>query len=93
MSLVARLRALTIQCGLLVLLLLGAILVVGAAICSGLLAGAIGAIIGLYPMTDFMVALVAGILGIFPMVKVALWVRGRIGRPPEKSLEELTEVF
>jgi hypothetical protein len=75
------------------LLLLGAILVVVAAICWGLLAGMIGALIGLDPVADFLVALVSGILGTFPTVKAALWVRGRFGRPRETPLEELTEVF
>ena len=90
---IRRLGALIAQGGLLVLLLFGAILVVVAAIFWGLLAGTAGALIGLDPGLDFLVALVGGILGIFPTVKLALWIRARLGRPREKPLEELTEVF
>ena len=75
------------------LLLSGAILVVVAAIFWGLLAGTAGILIGLDPGLDLLVALVGGILGIFPTVKLALWTRARLGRPPEKPLDELTEVF
>jgi len=93
MSLMGRMRTLSAQFGLLVLLLIGAVVVVGAAICWGVLAGFLAMLVGLGPGAAFMIGLVGGILGLFPTVKAALWVRGRLGRPPEKSVEELTEVF
>jgi len=88
-----RLTALAAQSGLLLLLLLGAVVVVAAAIFWGLLAGLVAGLIGLPPEWDFLIALVGGFLGIFPTVKAALWLRNRVGRPPEKPVEELTEVF
>ena len=93
MSPAGRLRALSAQAGLFVLLLGGAILVVGAAIFWGLVTGLIVVLIGLNPEWVPLIALVGGILGIFPTVKAALWLRARLGRSPEKSVEELTEVF
>jgi hypothetical protein len=92
MSLMGRLRALVAQLGLFVLLLGGAILVVGAAILWGLLAGTIAVLVGLQDEA-ILFALVGGILGVFPTVKATLWVRMRLGRPPEKPLDDLTEVF
>jgi hypothetical protein len=83
-----RLAAFVAQGGL----LFGAILVVVAAIFWGILAGT-AALIGLDPGWDFLIALVGGFLGIFPTVKAALWIRARLGRPREKPIEELAEVF
>lgn len=88
-----RLAAFVAQGGLLFLLLFGAILVVVAAIFWGILAGTAAALIGLDPGWDFLIALVGGFLGIFPTVKAALWIRARLGRPREKPIEELAEVF
>jgi hypothetical protein len=90
---IERLTTLVAQGGIFVLLLLGAILVVVAAIFWGVLAGTIAGLAGLDPSLDFMIGLVGGVLGIFPTVKAAMWVRGRFIGPPEKSVEELTEVF
>jgi hypothetical protein len=89
---IARLGAVLVWGGTLVLVFMGAVLVVAISIVWGLLVGWLALLLGLQEGA-ILLGLTGAILGVFPTVKCALWLRGRVIGRRERTIEELTEVF